>query len=133
MRYKVCSHCEKRYDANKKCSCQTEHSNEYSRQYYEQNKERKKQLNSKRWKSLRERIIKRDGGMCNRCWVQLNLIENNNLQVHHIKPRSEYPELMYDPDNLITVCKTCNLELGTSGKLDWDIKKFNEDNNEPIL
>ena len=67
MRYKVCSHCGRRYDANKQFICQVNNSNEYSKQYYEQNKERKKQLNSKRWKTLRERIIKRDGGMCNRC------------------------------------------------------------------
>ncbi|WNM52399.1 hypothetical protein CoNPh13_CDS0040 [Staphylococcus phage S-CoN_Ph13] len=54
MRYKVCSYCGRRYDANKQCICQVNNSNEYSKQYYEQNKERKKQLNSKRWKTLRE-------------------------------------------------------------------------------
>ncbi|WNM51534.1 HNH endonuclease [Staphylococcus phage S-CoN_Ph10] len=133
MRYKVCSYCGRRYDANKQCICQVNNSNEYSKQYYEQNKERKKQLNSKRWKTLRERIIKRDGGMCNRCWVSLNVIETKDLQVHHIKPRSEYPELMYDPNNLITVCKTCNLALGTKGSLDWEVQKFNEDIDEPRL
>lgn len=133
MRYKVCSHCGRRYDANKQCICQVNNSNEYSKQYYEQNKERKKQLNSKRWKTLREIIIKRDGGMCNRCWVSLNVIETKDLQVHHIKPRSEYPELMYDPNNLITVCKTCNLALGTKVSLDWKVQKFNEDIDEPRL
>lgn len=133
MRYKICTQCGKKHDANKQCSCQIDNNNEYSKQYYEKNKERKKQLNSKRWKKLRERIIKRDGGMCNRCWVELNIIETQNLQVHHIKPRSEYPELMYDPDNLITVCKTCNLALGTKGQLDWEIQTFNNDINEPKL
>ena len=90
-------------------------------------------LNSKRWKELRERTIKRDGGMCNRCWVELGIIEKSNLQVHHIKPRAEYPELMFDPDNLITVCKTCNLTLGTSGELDWEIQKFNKGLDEPTI
>ena len=71
--------------------------------------------------------------MCNRCWVELGFIETAQLQVHHIKPRSEYPELTFDPDNLITVCKTCNLSLGTSGKLDWEIQRFNEDYNEPTI
>ena len=71
--------------------------------------------------------------MCNRCWVSLNVIETKDLQVHHIKPRSEYPELMYDPNNLITVCKTCNLALGTKGILDWEVQKFNEDIDEPRL
>lgn len=127
MRYKVCSHCGNKYPDTEKCQCQVDNSNDYSKQYYETNKERKKQLNSKLWKELRILTIKRDGGFCNRCWVTLGLIETENLQVHHIKPRSEYPELMYDPDNLITVCKTCNLALGTKGELDWEIQEFNKD------
>lgn len=133
MIYKMCDKCGKKYPIGETCSCSIKTSNEYSKEYYEKNKERKKQLNSKRWKDLRLSIIKRDGGMCNRCWVELNIIEKRNLQVHHIKPRSKYPELMYDPDNLITVCKTCNLALGTKGYLDWEIKKFNKDFNEPNI
>lgn len=133
MRYKVCSRCGKRYEEGDKCNCHVKQDNEYSKSYYENNKERKKQLNSKRWKELRERTIKRDGGFCNRCWVLLNIMETSQLQVHHIKPRSEHPELMYDPDNLITVCKTCNLILGTRGELDWEIQKFNKGFDEPII
>lgn len=133
MRYKVCNSCGKKYKDGTKCSCQVKHNNEYSKSYYETNKERKKLLNSKRWRDLRERVIKRDGGMCNRCWSSLGIIENNNLQVHHIKPRSEYPELMFETDNLITVCKTCNLTLGVSGKIDWEIIRFNEDFDEPTI
>lgn len=133
MRYKICSRCGKKVPYNENCPCTISDNNNYSKQYYEKNKERKKQLDSKRWKDLRLSIIQRDGGMCNRCWVELNLIERKNLQVHHIKPRSQYPELMYDPDNLITVCKTCNLSLGTKGELDWEIQRFNENFNEPNI
>lgn len=133
MRLKVCNYCGKRYKETEQCSCITNNKNDYSKQYYEQNKERKKMLDSKRWKELRKRIIKRDGGMCNRCWVSLSMIERDNLQVHHIKPRSKYPELMYDPSNLITVCKTCNLALGTKEELDWEVERFNEEFNEPKL
>ena len=50
-------------------------------------------------------------------------MNTRNLQVHHIKPRKEYPELMFEPDNLITTCKTCNLQMGTSG-IGWDIEKI---------
>lgn len=133
MKYKVCNYCGKKYPDGESCQCRIENSNEYSKNYYEENKERKKMLNSKRWKDLRIRTIKRDGGMCNRCWVELGIIETSQLQVHHIKPRSEYPELMFDPDNLITVCKTCNLALGTSGKLDWEIQRFNKNFDEPTI
>jgi 5-methylcytosine-specific restriction endonuclease McrA len=44
----------------------------------------------------------------------------DNLQAHHIKSWRDYPELAYDEDNLITVCKSCNLELGNKNKLDFE-------------
>lgn len=28
--------------------------------------------------------------------------------VHHIKERRDYPELAYDPDNLISLCFSCH-------------------------
>ena len=35
------------------------------------------------------------------------------LQVHHIKPFHQFPELELDPDNLITLCnKSCHLYFG---------------------
>ncbi|WP_338705247.1 HNH endonuclease [Priestia aryabhattai] len=43
----------------------------------------------------------------------------DNLQAHHIKSCRDYPELAYDESNLLTVCRDCNLELGTSNKLDF--------------
>lgn len=36
-----------------------------------------------------------------------------------MKPRSKYPELALDPDNLQVLCKACNL-----GKLAWDETDF---------
>lgn len=124
MGYRICNDCGAKYsDRKKQCDCKIKSNNEYSKQYYEDNKELKKMLNSKRWKTIRNMTIKRDGGMCNRCWVQLGIVNTRNLQVHHIKPRKEYPELMFEPDNLITTCKTCNLQMGTSG-IDWDIEKI---------
>ena len=126
MRLKVCNYCGKKYEDGNTCECRTDSHNKYSKEYYEKNKEEKRKLNSKTWKDLRKLIIKRDGGMCNRCWVNLNIIETEDLQVHHIKPRSEFPNLMFDPENLITVCGTCNLSLGTKGKLDWDIQKITD-------
>jgi len=124
MAYKICLHCGKKYDERDVvCECQKDRRNEYSKQYYENNKDLKKMLNSKRWRNLRRLVIQRDGGLCNRCYVQLGIFVSDELQVHHITPRSERPDLMFEEDNLITVCKTCNLQLGTSGELDWKIEK----------
>ena len=45
----------------------------------------------------------------------------DNLEVHHIKSRIEFPELVYDIDNMVTVCHTCNLALGLKGlDFKWD-------------
>lgn len=132
MGYRICIYCNSKYNEIEKCPCQQDRRNEYARKYNEENKEQKKLLNSKRWKDLRRIIIKRDGSMCNRCWVQLNMVVKDDLQVHHIKPRNEYPELMFDPNNLITTCKTCNLQMGTNG-VDWKIAEFNREHFEPKL
>ncbi len=35
-------------------------------------------------------------------------VRGNKLTIHHIKPKSEYPELDDDPDNLILVCRKCH-------------------------
>lgn len=36
--------------------------------------------------------------------------EDGVIQVDHIKPRSKYPELSLDIDNLQILCKACNKE-----------------------
>lgn len=46
--------------------------------------------------------------------------------MHHIKSRKNFPELMFDDENLITLCKTCNLQLGTKDKLDFEIRNKEE-------
>ncbi|WP_009968574.1 HNH endonuclease, partial [Bacillus subtilis] len=56
---------------------------------------------------------------CQRCLIKYSIVNSSELQVHHIKPRIDYPELMFEESNLITLCKTCNLQLGTSGELDF--------------
>lgn len=133
MVVRICNYCNKKIPMSQKyCDCRNERLNEYNKQYYEENKEQRKLLNSKKWKDTRKIIIKRDAGMCNRCYVQLGLFVHDELQVHHIKPRITHPELVYDPENLITICKTCNLQLGTNG-IDWEIKRFNQDFFEPKL
>ncbi|WP_078548817.1 HNH endonuclease [Litchfieldia alkalitelluris] len=50
----------------------------------------------------------------------------NNLQVHHIKPRIKYngtngyPDLRFEPSNLITLCQSCNTHFQTREQLDFD-------------
>lgn len=54
---------------------------------------------------LREEVIKRADGMCERCGE--NPIEN----IHHEKPVSTHPHLQLDKDNLWGVCEECHYGL----------------------
>ncbi|MGL4850956.1 MAG: HNH endonuclease [Clostridium sp.] len=126
MGYRICSTCQKRYNELEECSCKKNNRNDYSKEYYQKNKEQMKILTSTRWRRLRLKIIQRDNGCCQRCLNKFGIINGSELQVHHIKPRSVYPELIYDESNLITMCKLCNVELGTREELDFEIEAKKE-------
>lgn len=119
--FSICSGCGKKLKLGTNCACKKQGRRQYKRQYEKDNSELTKMLKSARWKKFRRFIIKRDGGTCQRCLIKYNIIETKNPEVHHIIPRSEQPELMYDENNVVTLCKTCNLQLGTSG-IDFDFK-----------
>lgn len=83
-----------------------------------------KELRTKRWHYFREQVILRDGGECQRCLKLYNEHVYYPLEVHHIKPRATNPELMYDPDNVVTICKSCNAHLALNG-IDFKFKPRN--------
>lgn len=83
-------------------------------------RERDKELTTPRWSRYRDRIIERDGGKCMSCYIKHGEYVMDNLQVHHIKPRTKYPELMYEDTNVVTMCKQCNLIIGTKEQLDFN-------------
>lgn len=53
-------------------------------------------------------VYKRDRGFCQICGRRCN---NNNIVAHHIKPFSDYPELRFDIDNGITLCRSCHKKI----------------------
>lgn len=131
---KICSYCGKVIDWNETCECKKNSINKSKREYYKENKDVIKPITSARWRKLRPLIIKRDGGCCQRCLIKYGTINSKDLQVHHIKPRAYYPELIFDETNLITLCKTCNLQLGTNEELDFEPRKKGESvSNDFIL
>lgn len=114
---KVCK-CGKIIDFNEKCSCQDRR--EYMKQYNEKRGESEKMLYSQAWKKKKKFIKQRDNYTCQRCLHKYDIINNDDLQVHHIKPRIKYPELMFEDSNLICICGTCNRQLGTKEQLDFE-------------
>ena len=94
-----------------------------------------KVLNTARWKKKRKFIKERDGHFCQRCWALYGIVNDKNLEVHHIKNRRDFPELTFEDSNLITVCKTCNLQLGVATELDfnWEPLKNKIDNSDISL
>lgn len=57
---------------------------------------------SKKWRKLREQILRRDGYMCQESLRYGRHVEADT--VHHVFPASKYPELAWDPRNLISLC-----------------------------
>lgn len=72
-------------------------------------------FSSKEWRDIRFRVFLRDGRRCANCNAS-----NTRLHVDHIKPRSKFPSLALDINNLQVLCEDCN--LGKSNKYIVDFR-----------
>lgn len=125
---KICSSCGKRIQHSEVCQCKKDRMKKYKKENHDGF------YNTVMWKRLRKKILKRDDYICQRCLNLFDIIETTNLQVHHIKSRVNHPHLSYEESNLITVCRTCNLQLGTKDRLDFEYTiKQKEDEENFIL
>lgn len=61
---------------------------------------------SKRWKSKRLAILRRDKYLCQECKKYGKIKEA--VTVHHIKHADTHPELAYDDNNLESLCQGCH-------------------------
>ncbi|MBD5279113.1 MAG: HNH endonuclease [Bacteroides sp.] len=57
---------------------------------------------------FRHVVLERDGYTCQHCGRALDM---STLSIHHIKPCATHPELIYDADNCISLCKCCHVKL----------------------
>lgn len=120
-RKKICPNCGKLINSDSFCECRKKDKNEYMKQYQQNNSG--DPIKSRRWKKFREHILERDNHLCQRCLLKYHVLNSNDLQAHHIKSRRDFPELTFDKNNVLTLCKTCNLQLGTSNKLDFELRQ----------
>lgn len=65
------------------------------------------------WQSIRVKVLEKYGSTCLCCGSK------NHINVDHIKPRSSYPELALDFDNLQVLCAGCNLAKGWKDETDY--------------
>ena len=77
---------------------------------------------SKEWKEVLRVVFKRDGAIC----VDCNRTRFDGVQLHgdHVKPRSKYPELALDPDNVVIRCEICNKAKGAR---EIEYNEFNQE------
>ena len=64
--------------------------------------------NSAEFRIWRESIFKRDDFTCQNCGARNGNGKHIDLQAHHIKVFSKYPDLRFDKDNGITFCIPCH-------------------------
>lgn len=64
---------------------------------------------SRRWQKKSEHIKRRDGYQCQLCKRYGKLTPAKI--VHHIKPAEEYPELIWEDSNLISLCVACHNKI----------------------
>lgn len=80
--------------------------------------------NSKEWRAVRVRVLEKFNCSCMMCGRSPR---EHKIVIHvdHIKPRSKYPELSLDFNNLQLLCEDCN--MGKSNKYDTDHRPETED------
>lgn len=73
---------------------------------------------TKAWKALRYEVLKTYGRKCMNCGKSKDTV----IHVDHIKPRSLFPHLELDFNNLQVLCQDCN--EGKSNKDDTDFRQL---------
>lgn len=56
-------------------------------------------------KILQEELLSKNYCRCRKC------NSREGLTIHHKKPWSKFPELRYDPNNCVILCKKCHRKL----------------------
>ena len=69
---------------------------------------------TREWISARYKTLVKYGKVCQCCGASKAV-----LHVDHIKPRSKYPHLELDIDNLQVLCEACNVGKGNKDVTDW--------------
>ena len=69
---------------------------------------------TREWLELRYKVLAKYGRLCQCCKTT-----NAVFHVDHIKPRSLFPELELDINNLQVLCESCNIGKSNKDVTDW--------------
>lgn len=73
---------------------------------YKTLEQRKKFYKSAAWRRLRKQILEQNNNECFKC-KELGLVtlaSESKVDIDHIKPLEEFPELALEPENLMPLC-----------------------------
>ena len=65
---------------------------------------------SPEWNMIRKQVIQEKGRVCAECGRRIK--QNDDITVDHIKPRSKFPDLALNIENLRVLCRSCNSKKG---------------------
>ena len=72
---------------------------------------------SREWQEVRCIALRRHGASCQCCGATRK--DGKVIHVDHIKPRSKFPSLALDIDNLQILCEDCNMGKSNKDATDW--------------
>lgn len=70
------------------------------------------------WKIWRDKVYKRDKWICRLCGIKC---ERKNIAAHHIKLFSNFPELRFNIDNGLTLCRSCHFKIHINKVLEGEV------------
>lgn len=70
--------------------------------------------NTREWREVRYKVMTKYGKVCQCCGQT-----KGYLHVDHIKPRSLFPDLELDINNLQVLCEACNIGKTNRDTTDW--------------
>ena len=72
---------------------------------------------SKSWLKWRKEVFERDDYTCQECGIRnkKGLGKTIELNPHHIKSVKNYPNLVFEVDNGITLCRSCHMKTESWG------------------
>ena len=108
--YSLCIKCKKKIPyRDKRCEkCQVEY-NKYINSKKVKQKDKSEFYGSRKWKQLREQVLKDNSYMCIKC--KENGIVTVATEVHHIDHLSDNWDKRYDYNNLIPLCYCCHHKI----------------------